>query len=206
MIKNLLFDLGGVIMDLRRINCVEAFEKLGMTNANSLLGEYCQAGVFAGIENGSLTPAQFHDEIRQIIGRNVSDEEIDCAFQKFLIGIPPRRLEELEELHCEYKMYMLSNTNPIMWNDEIGKNFRQLGKDVNYYFDGIARSYEIGAMKPDLKVFQWVIDQFGINPKETLFFDDSQSNLDAAARLGFQTLLVEPGYEFMELFKNYISE
>lgn len=206
MIKNLLFDLGGVIMDLRRMNCVKAFEELGMSDADSLLGEYSQAGVFAGIENGTLTPEQFHDEIRAIIGRSVSDEEIDTAFQKFLIGIPVHRLEQLEQLHDKYKMYMLSNTNPIMWNDQIGKNFAQLGKDVNYYFDGIARSYKIGAMKPDLSVFKWVIDRFEINPGETLFFDDSQTNLDAATQLGFKTLLVAPGMEFMELFNDYISE
>lgn len=206
MIKNLLFDLGGVIMDLRRLNCVKAFEELGMANANSMLGEYSQAGVFGGIENGSLTPAQFHDEIREIIGRNVSDEEIDTAFQKFLIGIPPHRLEQLEQLHSQYKMYMLSNTNPIMWADKIAVYFNQLDKDVNYYFDGIARSYKIGAMKPDGVVFQWVIDQFGIKPEETLFFDDSQTNLDAAAEFGFQTLLVTPGSEFMELFNAYIAK
>ena len=206
MIKNLLFDLGGVIMDLRRINCVKAFEELGMPNADSMLGEYSQVGVFGGIEDGSLTPAQFHDGIREIIGRDLSDEQIDTAFQKFLVGIPPHRLEQLEQLHEKYGMYMLSNTNPIMWADGIDKNFRQLGKDVNYYFDGIARSYKIGAMKPELSVFQWVIDQFCINPEEILFFDDSQKNLDAAQMLGFKTLLVNPGEEFMELFNAYISE
>lgn len=203
MIKNLLFDLGGVIMDIRRRNCVEAFEKLGMTDADTLLGEYSQAGVFAGIEDGSLSPAEFYDEIRRIIGRRVSDLEIDTAFQKFLIGIPPRRLEALEELHRRFNIYLLSNTNPIMWVGEISRNFRQAGKDVDYYFDGICRSYEVGAMKPDSRIFRWVIDRFGLLPEQTLFLDDSQSNLDAAAAFGFNTLLVAPGCEFAELLSNY---
>lgn len=201
MIKNLLFDLGGVIMEIRRENCVRAFEKLGMVEADSLLGEYSQSGVFAGIENGSLTPAEFHRQIRDIIGRDVTDEQIDEAFQKFLIGIPEHRLDELEELHKKYKIYMLSNTNPIMWAGEITRNFCKRGRDVNYYFDGIVRSYEAKAMKPDPTIFQFVIDRLGIDPTETLFFDDSQRNLDAAAEFGFKTALVRPGDEFMDLIK-----
>lgn len=207
MIKNLLFDLGGVIMDIRRANCVKAFEELGMSDAGTLLGEYSQAGVFAGIENGSLSPEEFHDEIRRIIGRQVSDDEIDTAFQKFLIGIPLRRLESLEELHRQFNIYLLSNTNPIMWAGEISRNFRQAGKDVNFYFDDICRSYEVGAMKPDRRIFQWVIDHFRIRPEETVFFDDSQSNIEAAEAMGFHGILVSQGAEFSELLKKsgYLS-
>ena len=201
MIKNLLFDLGGVIMDIRRENCVKAFEAIGMHDAGSLLGEYEQAGVFAGIENGSLTPAQFHDEIRRIIGRPVTDREIDDAFQRFLIGIPAHRLDELQALHGNYGIYLLSNTNPIMWAGEISRNFRQRGHDVGFYFDGILRSYEAGVMKPDPEIFRMVTERFGIRPEDTLFLDDSQSSLDAAAALGFHTLLVPPGTEFADRLK-----
>lgn len=200
-IKNLLFDLGGVIMDIRRENCVEAFKQLGMADADDYLGEYSQAGVFAGIENGSLTPGQFHDEIRRIIGRTVSDFDINRAFCRFLIGIPMHRLAELEQLHKQFGIYMLSNTNPIMWQSAISDNFRKAGHDVNFYFDGIVRSYKVGAMKPDPKIFQAVIDLLGIDPAETLFMDDSQKNLDAAAMFGFKTLLVAPGEEFFDLMK-----
>ena len=204
MIKNLLFDLGGVIMDIRRENCVKAFEALGMSDANDLLGEYSQAGVFAGIENGQLTVGEFHDEIRRIIGHpELTDEEIDGAFQKFLIGIPTHRLEELDRLHRQFSIYMLSNTNPIMWAGEIDRNFRRQGHDGHYYFDGIVRSYMAGAMKPDPKIFRAVISHLGIKPEETLFLDDSQRNLDAAAEFGFRTLLVKPGSEFYELLKQY---
>lgn len=206
MIKNLLFDLGGVIMEIRRENCVKAFEALGLEQADSLLGEYSQAGVFAGIENGSLSPEQFHDEIRRLIGTPVTDDQIDTAFQKFLIGIPDHRLDELEKLHERFNIYMLSNTNPIMWAGEISRNFRKRGHDVDFYFDGIVRSYKAGTMKPDPEIFRFVIDHLGINPMETLFLDDSQRNLDAAARMGFHTLLVAPGNEFGKLLDQYFNE
>lgn len=203
MIKNLLFDLGGVIMNIRRQNCVDAFVELGLKDADSLLGEYSQSGVFAGIENGSLTPEQFHAEIRSHIGHEVSDEDIDRAFGCFLIGIPLHRLRELEALHSRYGIYMLSNTNPIMWADGIRRSFEADGHNVDYYFDGIVRSYMAHSMKPDERIFRVVIDRYGLDPQETLFLDDSQTNLDAAARLGFHTLLVPPGQEFYDLLSKY---
>lgn len=202
MIRNLLFDLGGVIMNIRRENCADAFRKLGMANPDEFLGEYVQAGIFAGIENGSLGVDDFHREIRNIIGRDdVTDTEIDTAFGRFLLGIPRYRLEQLRLLHEHFGMYLLSNTNPIMWHDGIDKAFRQEGHDVNYYFDGIMKSYEAGCMKPDPKIFLDTERKFGIKPEETLFFDDSQVNIDAAARLGFATQLVPPGSEFLTLLK-----
>ena len=203
MIKNLLFDLGGVVMNIRRENCVRAFEALGMTDANNLLGEYEQAGVFAGVENGSLSAAEFRDEIRRVIGRDIADDEIDAAFCKFLTGIPEERLKALEDLHGRFGMYVVSNTNPIMWNSEIARQFSKLGHDINYYFDGTVTSFEARAMKPDARIFEKVVADFGIRPDETLFFDDSKANCEAAEKLGFRTVHVAPGTEFMDFIKDY---
>ena len=204
MIKNLLFDLGGVVMDIRRENCVEAFRKLGMADPDRYLGDYSQSGPFAGIENGSLSVEQFHDAIRSIMGRpDLPAELIDHAFEQFLIGIPRRRLEALRSLHSRFHLYVLSNTNPIMWNGFISKEFTQEGHDVNHYFDGIVRSYKAGCMKPDPRIFTFTAAHLGIKPEETLFLDDSQRNLDAAATLGYHILLVPPGSEFIDLLKQY---
>ncbi|MCM1293108.1 MAG: HAD family phosphatase [Bacteroides sp.] len=203
MIKNLLFDLGGVIMNIRRRSCVEAFERLGMKDADTLLGEYEQSGVFAGIENGSLSPEQFHDEIRRIIGRDVTDKEIDDAFCAFLIGIPTNRLDALEEYHKHFRCYVLSNTNPIMWNSKIASEFRKQGHNIDYYFDGTVTSFEVKAMKPDPKIFEAVVEKYGIKPEETLFLDDSNANCEAAERIGFKTLHVAPGTEMYDLLKQY---
>lgn len=204
MIKNLLFDLGGVIMNIRRENAVEALVELGMTDADAFLGEYSQQGPFEGLENGSLTVEEFHNAIRQIIGNpQLEGKTIDRAFGKFLLGIPLRRLAELEQLHERYNIFMLSNTNPIMWADGIDRAFRAEGHDVNYYFDGIVRSYVAKCMKPAPGIFEYAISHLGIKPEETLFLDDSQRNLDAAARFGFHTLLVPPGTEFYELLRTY---
>lgn len=199
MIKNLLFDLGGVIMDIRRLNCVASFERLGMKDADSFLGEYSQKGPFLQLEEGAISEAEFRTAVRQFIDGEVTDEQIDSAFCDFLVGIPKYRLEQLRELKKQYGIYMLSNTNSIMWHSRIAEDFRQEGLEREDYFDGIVTSFEAKSIKPDAKIFHAVVENLGIKPEETLFLDDSQKNLDAAAELGFQTLLVTPGSEFFEL-------
>lgn len=199
MIKNLLFDLGGVIMDIRRQNAVDALKRIGMSDADSFLGEYVQQGPFLALEAGDITPEEFRNQIRSHIGTPVSDEQIDDAFTQFLIGIPIHRLDALERLHANYRIYMLSNTNSIMWNRFIVNEFEKCGHNIDYYFDGIVTSYEAKCVKPGRKIFETVVERFGIKPEETLFFDDSCKNIEAAREMGFNTAHVEPGAEFINL-------
>ena len=201
MIKNLLFDLGGVIIDIRRTDCVKAFKALGMDNPDLFLGEYVQAGPFGELESGSIGPAEFRDEIRKYLPESTTDAQIDAALNKFLVGIPIHRLQALRNLRKKYGIYMLSNTNPIMWKGDIDSQFRQEGLTVDDYFDGITTSFEAKCMKPGEQIFRYTIEKYGIDPAETLFIDDSRKNLDAAAGLGFHTLLVDPGEEFETLLK-----
>ena len=199
MIKNLLFDLGGVIMDIEKDLCVRAFERLGLPDAASYFGEYSQKGPFKLIEEGAITTDDFHRELRHDIGREVSDNEIDAAFCQFLIGIPTKRLADLRRLREHYGIYLLSNTNIVMWNSKIKDEFTREGLKREDYFDGIVTSFDARALKPDERIFRYAVETLGIVPSETLFLDDSQRNLDAAAALGFHTLLVPPGTEFIDL-------
>lgn len=201
MIKNLMFDLGGVIMDIRRQNAVDALVGIGMRNAGELLGEYGQKGVFLDLEKGLVSPGDFRKEIRKEISCPVSDDEIDNAFIKFLVGIPVQRLRQLEGLRRDYKIFMLSNTNKIMWDGMIVNEFRKDGHDIGYYFDGVITSFEAHAYKPDSEIFLKAVEKFSIKPEETLFFDDSKANVSAAADLGFKGVHVCGGIDF----KDYID-
>lgn len=198
MIKNLMFDLGGVIMDIERMRCVRAFEELGLRNADSYLGDYEQQGPFAALESGKIGAYEFRRRMRALIGREVSDADIDGALIRFLIGIPLHRLEELRRLRERYGMYLLSNTNPIMWNSFIAESFRQEGKEIGDYFDGMVTSFEAKMMKPAPAIFDYAREKFGIRPEETMFLDDSEANCEAAISLGWRALHVAPGTEFME--------
>lgn len=198
MIKNLLFDLGGVIMDIDRMRAVRALEALGMATANEVLGQYAQQGPFGDIESGAIGIDEFHRRMASLIDRPVSYDDIDRAFVAFLVGIPSHRLDALLRLRSRYRVYMLSNTNPIMWEGEIKRQFRQQGREMDDYFDGIVTSFQARVMKPDPAIFDYTRRKLGIEPAETLFLDDSQANCDAAAALGWQTACIAPGTEFVD--------
>jgi putative hydrolase of the HAD superfamily len=201
MIRNLLFDLGGVIMDIKRQNCVDAFTRLGLHDADSFFGEYSQSGPFSDIEEGLISEEQFHDFMRPLLPQGTSDEAIDKAFCDFLVGIPRQRLTDLRTLRESYKIYMLSNTNPIMWKSRIREEFTQEGRTREDYFDGIVTSFEAKSLKPARKIFDYCATTLGINPAETLFLDDSQRNVEAARQAGYQAALVAPGNEFIDILK-----
>jgi len=170
-----------------------------MDHPELLIGLYKQEGPFFALENGDITVAQFHDALRPLVPADVTDEQMDEAFSSFIVGIPLHRLQSLRELRKRYRTYILSNTNPIMFEGVIARNFAQEGLDVNAYFDGVTVSYKARSNKPAREIFDYAIATMGIRPEETLFFDDGQENLDAASKLGFKTALVEPGCEFMDI-------
>lgn len=199
MIQNLLFDLGGVIMDIKKDNCVQALRELGFRNPDEYLGDYSQKGPFGQLEQGLITPDQFRAFVRSQIDGPVTDAQIDDAFNEFLIGIPVERLRLLQQLRHTYGIYLLSNTNAIMWNARIAEEFRKDGLDIDAYFDGIVTSFEAKLLKPDVKIFDYAAAHCDIKPEETLFLDDSLANLGAAEKAGFRTAHVPEGVEYSKV-------
>lgn len=205
MIKNLLFDLGGVIMDIDRMNCVRAFQRLGFTDVDKYLGDYGQKDFFLNLESGAIDETEFYAKVHAHLPSDVTDSQIKDALNEFLTGIPAHRLHQLAELREKYPVYLLSNTNPVMWNSKIMAEITKEGHPIDYYFNGIVTSYEARCCKPDRRIFDYAAEKFNINPDETLFFDDSQSNVDAARSYGYHAIKVNPGDEFAVLLKNYCS-
>lgn len=205
MIKNLLFDLGGVIMNLDRMRAVRNLKKLGMEDADTVLGQYAQQGPFALLESGTISPDEFHRRMIALIPGGADPEAVDEAFISFLDGIPTHRLRALRELRENFRLFMLSNTNAIMWETEIKRQFAQEGLGIADYFDGVVTSYTTGVMKPDARIFEITEERLAIRPAETLFLDDSQANCDAATRLGWHAACVEPGKEFTEVIYEFLN-
>lgn len=205
MTHDLLFDLGGVIIDIRRQNAVDALTALGMRGADTFLDDYEQKGPFLALERGDITADEFHRLVRPMFDSPVSDADIDRAFMKFIIGIPAERLQRLEALRRNHRVYLLSNTNPIMWHGVIADEFRKDGHEREYYFDGMVASFDVNAYKPDARIFEIACGKYGLKPGNTIFFDDSQANCDAAARLGFMTRTVTGTDNFMALTEAYIT-
>ena len=190
-IKNIIFDLGGVVIDLDRSLAVEALKGLGVADADTLLGEYAQKGPFLLLESGLMSDAQFYDAILPSCKEGTTCTQVKEAFERFLVGLPVERLATLRSLRERgYKVFMLSNTNPVMYNSWIDLAFRQEGKMVNDYFDGAVLSYQERTCKPDAQIFKNLIARYSLNPGETLLLDDSEANCNAARALGLNAIQI----------------
>lgn len=199
----LLFDLGGVIMNIERESAVKAFNALGMADADSFFDPYEQRGSFGLLEAGQITPSRFRDDVRPSFRPGVTDAEIDRALCEFLRGIPAERLNRLAELRRRgHKVYMLSNTNEIMWKEYILPEFRKLGGALEDYFDGTVTSFEAGVCKPDERIYRYAVEKLGLNPAETTFFDDGPANVEAARSLGFRAVHITDSNDMLSATAN----
>lgn len=189
-IENVIFDLGGVVITLDRDAAVRELQKLGLKEADEMLGLYRQEEPFLGLETGEKTTARFFDEIRAKCP-GATDFQIQQAFNSFLIEIPGKRLEMLRRMRLAgFRTFVLSNTNPVMYNSWIARAFRAEGGTVNDYFDGIVVSFQELTCKPDPVIFERVVQRYGLEPRTTLMLDDSDANCRAAASVGLHALKV----------------
>lgn len=189
--KNIIFDLGGVIIDIRREAAVAALEKLGIVEADKLLGEYEQKGLFLLLEEGRLSDAEMYDALMALVNPGTTCTDIKTAFEDFLVGLPVERLRRIDLLRqAGYRTFVCSNTNPIFFNDWIAKAFRQDGKSINDYFDGIVVSFQELMCKPNPQIFTNLLERYKLNPSETIFLDDSEANCASANTCGITTVCI----------------
>lgn len=200
-IKNLLIDFGGVLIDLDRHRCIENFKKLGFDNIEDLLNIYHQQGIFMQQEKGLITSAEFRSGVREMMGKEVTDRQIDAAWNSFLVGIPIYKLDLLLKLREKYVVYLLSNTNETHWEWSCEHVFPYKGFQVKDYFEKIYLSFEMKMVKPDAEIFNAVLDDASIDPKETFFIDDSGANCEIAQSLGISTYTPKAGEDWSHLFK-----
>lgn len=191
-IKNIIFDLGGVVIDLDRLQAVNALRQLGITEADALLGEYEQKGPFFRLETGEISSSEFFDTLLPKCHPGTTNTDIRDAFEKFLVGIPVERLRTLRSLRGKgFRLYVLSNTNPVMYNHWIENAFRQEGLTVNDYFDGIVASFQERTCKPDPQIFRNLTERYRLDVSETLLLDDSEANCASARSIGLNAIQVK---------------
>ena len=205
-IKNLIFDFGGVLVDLDKARCLQAFSQLGFTEANKMIDAYSQQGLFGQLEEGTISPEEFCSEVRRLTTCQATDENIWHAWNSFLVGIPTWKLEALIELKKHYPIYLLSNTNVVHWQYAITEFFPYGKWRVNDYFNHIFLSYELHQVKPGAEIFRTVITQSGIRPEETLFIDYATANCQTARSLGLHTYQPTQGEDWRLLFPSIFGE
>lgn len=199
-IRNVVFDLGGVLVELDIERCRRAFRDLGMEAVAEIVQPYYPVEVIGRLEGGEISFHEACDEMRRLAGRpDIPDERIAWAYGQFLVDVPVAKLRAIERLRSRgIRTYVLSNNNPSSMRF-IREMFTADGKCMEDYFDRIYLSYEMRELKPSEAIFRKMIADSGMVPERTLFIDDGQKNVDAAQALGFTVYKPVPGEDFGHL-------
>jgi glucose-1-phosphatase len=202
-IKNIIFDFGGVIIDIDFWLSINAFIKLGAKNFDEIYSQSQQSGIFDELDKGTISVDSFCEVLKKYLPDNVSKQQIIDAWNAILIGIPEHRIRLLESVRKHYRTFLLSNTNIIHYSEYIKELQDKYGyRDLSELFEKVYLSFEVKMRKPDISFFKMVLEENNLKPEETLFIDDSEQNLPPAEALGMKTFFLNKGMDVSRLFED----
>ncbi len=190
-IKNVILDYGNVIFMIDFPKVRQAFIDLGIENPDDFFGHKGQDSLFDAFDKGEISVPEFRDGVRKKANRyDLSNDQIDTAWNALLIGVPEGKHEILEKLNANYRSFLCSNNNELHYAYCMNSIKEQYGVPNNdQFFERTYYSHLEGLRKPDAAIFERVLDQNNLVAEETLFVDDSPQHLEGAGRLGIQTVL-----------------
>ena len=185
----IIFDLGGVILNIDYHCTISAFKALGMEQFDRHFTQLRQEHLFDLYETGRITDAAFRQGIRPHLRPEVTDDQIDDAWNAMLLNLPTERLELLRELGTGRRLFLLSNTNGIHIRAFQAQLLQTHGlPDLNEYFERVYLSYQMGLRKPDPTIFLKVCSDNNLAPAQTLFIDDSPQHVEGARMAGLRAV------------------
>ncbi|WP_114790171.1 HAD family phosphatase [Niabella yanshanensis] len=194
MIKNILFDFGGVFYDLDFSKTSDAFKALGFSDFDSMFTQYQADALFQQLETGAISPELFFAKVQTLLPGPVTNEQIRDAWNALLLGYRQNSLAYLAELKKDYQLFLLSNTNQIHYDYFSAQLLEQTTyPSLESFFTKAYYSQQVGLRKPDIEVFEFILKDAGIKADETLFIDDSYTNFPNAEKLGMKIYLLKPG-------------
>jgi glucose-1-phosphatase len=201
-IKNLIFDLGGVILDLSVNDTLLSFSKLSGLAPEMVKEIFISSPEFNAYEKGLMTDAEFRDFIRRGYSLNATDQAIDDSWNAMLKGIPTIKLELLSKLKEEFSVFLLSNTNGIhlLHIEEVIMPQTTGERSLDPYFHKTYYSHRMFKRKPDAEIFEQVLEENNLEAEETLFLDDNAGNVEGAKALGIQTVFITSPNHILEYF------
>jgi len=201
-IKNVIFDLGDVIIDISIPGTIANFSNRSGISPERVREIYSTSGIFLDYEKGKISDEEFYRGANSLFGTDMSFEEFCGIWNGMLIRIPAERLRLLEKVSAQFRIFLLSNTNDIHL-----KCFNQMmeevspGKPLSDYFERAYFSHHLGMRKPDAEIFEFVLQENNLNPAETLFLDDNPENISGASRLGIQATIIKHPNILFEIFQ-----
>ncbi len=205
-LEAIIFDLGGVIINIDYNLTVKAFEKIGFTDFNQQYSQAKQSGLFDLLETGKIQPKQFVNELKLKTPIQITDQQTIDAWNALLQDFPKERLELLKRLNKKFNTFLLSNTNQIhleSFNKILEKTHGLSSLKNQNFFKEVYYSHEIQLRKPHTEVFEYVIKKNKLNPSKTLFIDDSIQHIEGANKTGLQTYWMQKGDDILNLFSEY---
>ena len=199
-IKNILFDLGGVFMNLDFHITERAFINLGITEFPTLFTQHHANDLFEQLETGKISPEMFYEKFRESTHSSLTDDQIKTAWNAMLLDFPVERLQWLDKIRQKYKVYLFSNTNLIHYEAFMQVFTKSTGQsNLNSYFIKAYYSHELGLRKPYVASFQKILEEEKLEAAETLFIDDTAKNIEGAQKAGLQTLHLIPPMTVLDL-------
>jgi putative hydrolase of the HAD superfamily len=202
-IKNIIFDLGGVLLNINYQLTKQAFIKIGLSDFNNVYSKAKQTSFFDRFETGKISAENFRQELKKKLPKHITNKEIDNAWNAMLLDLPIERVDLLLKLKNNYRTFLLSNTNEIhvsafeqICSKHYGNNLFERLFEKHYY------SNKIGLRKPNANCFQHVIEENRLIPAETLFIDDSEQHIKGAIQCGLKAIHLKENETVNEILKN----
>lgn len=201
-IKNIIFDLGGVIINLDIPKTISEFNKLSNQPFESIYNQLQQTPVFDLFDKGQITEKDFFVELKKALQNDVTDEELLFAWNAMLLDFPKHRLELLSKLKPNYRLFLLSNTNESHVLEFEKTLFASHGyQNLEPFFEKVYYSCRMNQRKPNADIFESVLNENNLIAEETLFIDDSPQHVEGALTLGVKAMLLEKNNEVEDLLK-----
>lgn len=193
-IRHIIFDLGGVLLNIDYQRTENAFLEAGITNFHQLYSQLSQSAMFDNWEMGLIPRAEFFTAMQQAAATPITTDQITHAWNAMLLDFPLRRLQVLQQLRIHYDLFLLSNTNEI--HEEAFNSILMSSRgipNIGVFFDRVYLSHRVGMRKPMKEIFELVLTENSLRPEHTLFIDDSPQHIEGAKQLGIQTIFLEKG-------------
>lgn len=205
MYKNLLLDLGGVILNVDYNKMVEKFKSYGIKDFDKIYSQANQVEIIDRFEEGKCSIEEFRQGIRDLLKTNLCDKQIDDAWYSMILDLPAERIQLLGMLKLKYKLFLFSNTNELHINYLRDTYSKQFGFDIfNILFNKAYMSNEINRRKPHAESFIWVCNDAKIIPQETLFIEDTLHHIEGAKKMGLNTYWLTEGETLIDLYDKKI--
>jgi glucose-1-phosphatase len=201
-IKNIIFDLGGVIINLDTYKTINEFNKLTGQHFEKIYSQATQSDLFNLLDKGQITEYDFFEKLKSELNFKGHAAELIHAWNAMLLDVPEERLDLLVEMKHNYNTYLLSNTCETHIEAFEKDLYRVHGiKNFNDYFDKVYYSCRVGMRKPDKEIFELVLNENNLKPEETVFIDDSAQHVKGAGLCGINTYLLQKNMEISDLLK-----